>query len=470
MKRLFTILTFTLLNLVAAHAGDTNYTGVENVPYPGGKCYIYRVGLTDKYKTTYSLDKPEAFLSERAIERRKRQYLPVDSTDLPVPQAYLNTIHKNGFEIVGKSKWNNTVLVRMRDKKNLRKLSDLPFVRYVMQVFASPDSCTERYRQGVDKSLSESRAPMDNIYGASYSQINNLHGDELHKMGLTGQDMMIAVLDGGFMNVDKIPAFHNSKIVATRDFVVPASKSIFQEQDHGTMVLSAMAMKAPTYYQGTAPDASYVLIRCEDERSEQLVEEDYWAEAAEYADSIGCDVINSSLGYHDFDDKKTSHVYEQLDGESTLISHTASLLADKGIVCVNSAGNEGAKPWKKLGFPADAKDILTVGAINSNGVNAAFSSVGPTSDGRIKPDVMAIGVSTSLISGRGAVLSNFGTSFSAPLIAGLVACLWQGLPNKSAREIIQLVINSGDRFEHPDNIYGYGVPNFDAAFHEGQKF
>lgn len=230
-----------------------------------------------------------------------------------------------------------------------------------------------------------------------------------------------------------------------------------------------MATDLPGVFIGTAPDASYLLIRCEDRQTESVAEEDYWAEAVEYADSMGVDVINSSLGYHDFDDKSTNHRYADMDGETTLISHTASMLAGKGIVLVNSAGNDGMGTWKKINFPADAKRIITVGSVTPMGVNAAFCGVGPTQDGRIKPDVMAYGSPTSVISGRGTIVDEMGTSFSAPLVAGLVACLWQALPNKSASELIDLVIASGNNVATPNNIYGYGVPDFWKAYNAGRK-
>lgn len=182
----------------------------------------------------------------------------------------------------------------------------------------------------------------------------------------------------------------------------------------------------------------------------------------------GVDVINSSLGYHDFDDASTSHRYAEQDGQTALISHTASMLADKGIVCVNSAGNDGMGTWKRINFPADAKDIITVGSVNPQGVNAPFSAVGPTADGRIKPDVMAMGSPTSVITGRGSIINDNGTSFSSPLVAGMVACLWQAFPHKSARQIIKLVRLAGNNQQHPDNIYGYGVPDFWKAYLTGK--
>jgi subtilisin family serine protease len=239
--------------------------------------------------------------------------------------------------------------------------------------------------------------------------------------------------------------------------------------EHGTMVLSVMAADVEHYYVGAAPRASYVLVRCEDEQTESLAEEDYWASAVEYADSLGVDVINSSLGYHGFDDKTMDYKYENLDGKTAMISCTAAKLASKGIILVNSAGNEGMGSWKKINVPADASDILTVGAITRSGINAPFSSIGFTADGRVKPDVMAIGSPASVLTGRGTVINDMGTSFSAPIIAGMVACLWQALPHLNAYEIMSIVKRSSDRYSRPNNIFGYGVPDFWKAYLMGKK-
>ena len=272
--------------------------------------------------------------------------------------------------------------------------------------------------------------------------------------------MSIAVMDAGFLNADLIPALRNINLVGYADFVVPNSKSIFSEMEHGEQVLSVLAVDVPGAYVGAAPEASYWLLRCEDEQSEQPVEEDWWAAAAEFADSVGVDVINSSLGFHDYDDLYESYHYWQQDGETALISHTASMLAKKGIVLVNSCGNDGMSAWKKINFPADAKDILSVGAVTSERRNAGFSSLGPTADGRVKPDVMAQGSPTAVVTERGTISSSVGTSFAAPLITGLVACLWQKYPQKTAMQIMDMVRLSGDNAKHPDNVYGYGVPDF----------
>lgn len=441
----------------------------DMVSFPGGKCQMYRLYLKDKDldHTLFSVNRPSEFLSQRSIDRRKRQGIPVDLTDLPVAPAYEQQVAEAGIEIVGKSKWNNTLLIRIHKDKELHKLEGLEFITKMKKVFVAPDSVSQRLRSNVRKGLNE-WSQGDGFYGAADAQLKSLNGKRLHKIGYSGKGMMIAVFDGGFMNVDKIPALHNIKLAGVKDFVVPESKNVFGEMEHGTMVLSTMAANAPDFYVGVAPEAQYLLIRCEDERTESLAEEDYWASAAEYADSCGVDVINSSLGYHGFDDSSMDlHYYEQ-DGKTALISRTASMCADKGIVCVNSAGNDGMGSWKKINFPADATDILTVGSINEHGVNAAFSAVGPTADGRIKPDVMAFGSPTCVITGRGSIINDNGTSFSSPLVAGMVACLWQALPGKTAKQIIKLVKLAGNNQQHPDNIFGYGVPDFWKAYQTGK--
>lgn len=471
MKRYLMLYAFILSTLTLL-AHDDKVTGIleaDMVSFPGGKCQMYRLYLKDKDldHTPFSVNRPSEFLSQRSIDRRKRQGIPVDLTDLPVAPAYEKQVAEAGIEIVGKSKWNNTLLIRIHKDKELRKLEGLEFITKRKKVFQAPDSVSQRMRSNVRNGLNE-WSQGDEFYGAADAQLKSLNGKKLHENGYRGKGMMIAVFDGGFMNADKIPALHKIKLAGVKDFVVPESKSVFGEMEHGTMVLSTMAANAPDFYVGVAPEAQYLLIRCEDERTESLAEEDYWASAAEYADSCGVDVINSSLGYHGFDDSSMDHHYYEQDGNTALISRTASMCADKGIVCVNSAGNDGMGSWKKINFPADAKDILTVGSINEHGMNAAFSAVGPTVDGRIKPDVMAFGSPTCVITGRGSIINDNGTSFSSPLVAGMVACLWQALPGKTAKQIIKLVKLAGDNQQHPDNVFGYGVPDFWKAYQTGR--
>jgi subtilisin family serine protease len=394
----------------------------------------------------------------------------VDSTDLPVSNKYLRQIEKVSPKatIIGTSRWNNTVLVHANDTTIFSSIAALPFIVKVERVWESPDSIPKMVKQDFHDSFNAWDSIKGTPYGHGKDQIEIVNGQRLHNIGMKGKGITIAVLDGGFQNADKIPAMQHVNIVGTKDFVYPNSPFFYQETDHGTKVLSAMGANEPEVLVGTAPEARYWLLRCEDQQTEQPVEEDYWVMAAEFADSVGVDIINSSLGYNDYDGDSAYYHQRDLDGQTAFISHTASMLAKKGIILVNSAGNSGMGPWKKIAFPADANDILTVGALNAEKKNAPFSGVGPTQDGRVKPDVMALGSPASLISGRGTVIRDMGTSFSTPIITGLVACLWQALPNKTALDIIELIRRTSSSYEKPDNIYGYGIPNFWRAYMIGR--
>ena len=468
MRRLFTIIVLTLIafSLQAAQQQD----GTKRIRYKDGPAYIYRVSLTDKAGTPYSFDNPTRFLSRRAIERRKRQGLAIDSTDLPVSSHYISIIQKKGVNIIGQSRWQNTILVRMKDSTLVNGIRQLPCVKACKLVWLSPDSITPDKRIDYQSHFEPYDSIPNEIYGTAADQIYNLKGDQLHRAGFLGKGMMIAVIDGGFKNADRIPELQKIKILGWHDFVSPNDPQLFSETDHGTKVLSIMGAYHPYIFIGTAPKAGYWLLRSEDQLTEQEVEEDYWTMAAEFADSVGCDVINSSLGYNEYDHKWMSYKQWQLDGKTAFVSRSAAMLAQKGIVLCNSAGNSGMGPWKKIGVPADADHILTVGAISDIDTQriAAFSSVGPTQDGRVKPDVVALGAPARVISGRGTITSSMGTSFSSPVVCGLVACLWQAMPDKTASEIIEIIRRTGNNYQHPDNIYGYGVPDFWQAFMEGK--
>ena len=441
----------------------------DEKPYPGGKYSIYRLTLKDKKGTTYSLAHPEAFLSAKALQRRNKQHITVDSTDLPVSARYLERIKTEKGEVIGQSKWNNTVLVKVIDSTSLKHLTALPFVVKATKVFTTPDSIATLTPDSVEKDTIATKAPRTSRYGKGQKQIAMLSGEKLHEAGFQGQGMTIAIVDGGYMNVDKIGYLKGVNIAGLKDFVYPYDANLYHLLDHGTMVLSCMAANTDSLLVGTAPRATYLLLRSEDGRTENLVEEDYWAQAVEYADSIGADIVNSSLGYNKFDDPKASHLYREQDGKTALISRTASMIAPKGMILVNSAGNSGAGTWKRIGFPGDARDVLTVAALSADSINATFSSVGPTYDGRVKPDVAARGVAAALIDGRGIITKANGTSFATPITCGMVACLWQALPQKTASQIMDLVRRSADRHDHPDNIYGYGIPNFWKAFQMGLR-
>ena len=450
---------------------------------PVKKSYVYRYYLIDKQPTSHSLAKPQHFLSERSIERRTRQGLSVDSTDLPVPRQYVRQFAVKGATVLGTSRWQNTVVVRAADTLVLNRLAQLPIVREARCVYIAPDSIEKN--DDVSWNVHDSFNRWDSVrnepYGMAAHQIEMLNGLRLHEAGFTGKGMVIAILDGGFQNYDRIPALQHARVLGVRDFVEPAGQTgstnytsntspvgkSFHQIDHGTRVFSAMVAYAPEVMIGTAPDASYWLLRSEDPATEQPVEEDFWTMAAEFADSVGVDVINSSLGYHQYDDGLPSYRLRDLDGRTAFISRTASMLARKGIVHCNSAGNSGIGEWKKIGVPADAPDILTVGAVDKKGVLAAFSSIGPSQDGRVKPDVVALGHNTTLISGRGTLVHDMGTSFSTPVTCGMVTCLWQGLRQLTALQIIELVRQNADQYDAPNNIYGYGLPDFWKAYQSG---
>jgi len=470
MHRLMLLLT-TLLTAATSLYADSQLESLRRVRYKDGPVYIYRLTLTDKQGNDYSLDHPSRFLSHRSIERRRRQGLTVDSTDLPVSQRYIRMVESRDVAVIGQSRWQNTLLVRVRDTIHLQRLAQLPCVRAAKLVWQSPDSVSPTaFKTKYHDEFEPRDSVHGQLYGQAFHQITALKGQRLHDIGLRGETMMIAVIDGGFKNVDKIPAFQRVDIRGHHDFVTPRSPSVFAETDHGTKVLSAMAVSTPYFYIGTAPRACYWLLRSEDQQTEQEVEEDYWTMAAEFADSVGCDLVNSSLGYNEYDNPAMSYHQWQLDGHTSFASRSASMMARKGIILITSAGNSGMGTWKKIGVPADADHILTVGAILADEPYkiAPFSSVGPTQDQRVKPDVVAIGAPARLVNGRGVIMDDMGTSFSAPIVCGLTACLWQALRNLTADQLMELIRQTSSNYEHPDNIYGFGIPNFWRAYMVGK--
>ena len=437
MRKLISFLAIALLATGASAEQDT---------------LKYRISLKDKAATEYSLKKPEKYLSAKAIERRRKQNLPIDSTDLPVCRKYIDEIRKQGVKIVVTGKWDNFVTVSCNDTTLIDRIAALPFVLSTEKVWISPGAGKPSMATERDSVLNQPTIHPDSIYGRAITQIQMSNGDKLHEAGFKGQGMTIAVIDAGFHNVDKITAMQNIRILGTKDFVNQQA-DIFAESSHGMSVLSCIGMNRPDIMTGTAPEASFWLLRSEDEYSEHLVEQDYWSAAVEFADSVGVDVINTSLGYYSFDDKSKNYKYRDLDGRHALMSRQASHIADKGMILVCSAGNSGAGSWKKITPPGDADNVLTVGAIDKRAVLATFSSVGNTADHRVKPDVVAVGVGSDVIRTDGNQGRANGTSFSSPIMCGMVTCLWQACPTLTAKEVIELVRRSGDRAGFPDNIY-----------------
>ena len=450
MRKLISFLAIALLATGASAQQDT---------------LKYRISLKDKAATEYSLKKTEKYLSAKAIERRRKQNLPIDSTDLPVCRKYIDEIRKQGVKIVVTGKWDNFVTVSCNDTTLIDRIAALPFVLSTEKVWISPGAGKPSMATERDSVLNQPTMHPDSIYGRAITQIQMSNGDKLHEAGFKGQGMTIAVIDAGFHNVDKITAMQNIRILGTKDFVNQQA-DIFAESSHGMSVLSCIGMNRPDIMTGTAPEASFWLLRSEDEYSEHLVEQDYWSAAVEFADSVGVDVINTSLGYYSFDDKSKNYKYRDLDGRHALMSRQASHIADKGMILVCSAGNSGAGSWKKITPPGDADNVLTVGAIDKRAVLATFSSVGNTADHRVKPDVVAVGVGSDVIRTDGNQGRANGTSFSSPIMCGMVTCLWQACPTLTAKEVIELVRRSGDRAGFPDNIYGYGVPDMWKAYND----
>ena len=448
MKKLILSIALVLMCAGARGEGDT---------------LKYRVCLKDKAVTEYSLKKPEDFLSRKSIERRLRQNLAIDSTDLPVCKKYVDEICRLGAHVVVTGKWENFVTVSCNDTMLASRMAALPFVRSVELVWKAPAESNKGLSAKRDTLINHPTVYPDSTYGTAFRQIAISRGDRLHAAGFRGQGMTIAVIDAGYHNADSITAMRNIRILGTRDFVEPGA-DVYAKGSHGMMVLSCMGMNRPEVMVGTAPEASYWLLRSEDERSEQLVEQDYWAAAVEFADSVGVDVLNTSLGYYEFDDRSENYRLCELDGHHVLMSRQASRIADKGMVLVCSAGNAGAGSWKKITTPGDAENVLTVGAVDRGGVLAPFSSIGNTADGRIKPDVVAVGLGSAVMQTDGNQGRANGTSFASPIMCGMVACLWQACPELTAKELIALVRRSGDRVNYPDNIYGFGVPDVWKAY------
>ena len=418
----------------------------------------YLITFKDKTNSPYSISKPLEFLSQRSINRRQKQNITLKIRDLPVNPAYISEIKKTGAEIWFTSRWMNAALIQTSDT-NLQTILKLPFVKG-LEVNGTVDDPLSR--SGRKKAKFEALDNKSLNYGLSKIQNEMIGVNIMHDLGFKGEGMMIAVLDAGFNNTDKIaafkPLFDENRIVGTYDFV-KKEKSVYEDDAHGTEVLSCMGAFLEGNMVGTAPKASYLLLRSEEASSEYIIEEANWLFAAEYADSVGVDLINSSLGYTTFDDVKTNHTYAQLDGNTTIAARAADWAAGVGIVCVISAGNEGNDSWKYEGTPADADSVLAVGAVDANKLYVKFSSQGIPNDKRIKPDVVAMGQSTAIISPNGNVTTGSGTSFSSPILCGMVAGYWQANPTLTAMQIMENVRKSGSQAVKPDKVLGYGIPN-----------
>lgn len=425
------------------------------------------VYFKDKPNAQTFLDNPATMLSQRALDRRTNQNIALDLTDVPVEDTYINQVKlSTGITVMAQSKWLNALHIRGTEA-NILALKTLSFVDKVVFANRTLNVSSKKVSENqTSQTKDKLKTTINYVYGTSANQIQMLNGQVLHQQNKTGSGKIIAVLDAGFPGVNTAQPFKklidNNQILGGYDFV-NRNENFFTGDDHGTMVLSTMGGYKENALIGTAPDASYYLFITEYDPTENPVEESYWVEAAEKADALGVDIITTSLGYFKFDNPNYSHNYSDMNGSTNFISRGAEIAFSKGIIVVASAGNEGATSEPHIGGPADAVSVITVGAVTASKTKTGFSSIGPSYDGRVKPDVMALGSSAVVSDTAGNIGVADGTSFSCPIMAGMIACLWQAFPSKTNKEIRQMVLQSADRYSAPNNNYGYGIPNFGST-------
>jgi serine protease AprX len=458
---LFCLFTF----VSSAHSASKDSTYNE---------YQYLILFKDK-RFNY-LDNKDAnlYLSTESLARRKRLNIAIDSLDYPVSSLYIDNIAKEGVNVRYATKWLNGIVVGVTDKEmaNRQKMKfyveKVVYLGIIERVVLKKEGLSDTDIAPIIEERTKGilKQSINKGYGESYTQNQMINTVKLHEMGLTGKGVNIALFDAGFFKADKLSTFEhlfkNDKIKFTLD-IVDDEKDVFDDDDHGLHVFSCMAAYSPNKMIGTSPDANYYLFRTEIGAKEYLIEELNWIRAAEMADSMGIDIINSSLGYTTFDDVSMNHKHSDLDGKTTFISIGAAAATSRGILVVNSAGNDGNDKWKKIGVPADVETILSIGAVDSDLIIAPFSSFGPNAKGKIKPDVCAMGYYTTVASSYGSFYPGNGTSYSSPILCGGIACLYQASKSVSPANMINAVKMSSNRFSHPDSSYGYGVPDLYLA-------
>lgn len=429
----------------------------------------YWVEFTDKNNSPFCTCRPAEFLSARALERRARAGIAIVENDLPVNPAYVNALKINGVQLHNTSRWLNAATV-IADSAGASGLSALPFVKKVEYIgrhipAKNPPNRKPKKRIPIKDYPRPEGGGELGYTGLQNSQLNL---PPLYLAGHRGKGIWVVVMDGGFTNVDTLPFFDSiaiqGRLFPGWDFV-EHDGAVYEGAQHGTSVLSVMAANLPGYFVGGAPDATYFLLKTEDTAGEYPVEEANWIAGAEWADSIGADIVNASLGYTVFNDTTLNHKYTELNGRTAIGSRGAIIAATKGMIFCNSAGNEGDSPWRHIGVPADAPGLIAVGATDYDGHRASFSSVGPTADGRIKPDLMAPGEQVVTAGGLGTQLGlSSGTSLASPMLVGAITALWSAYPDKTAAEILDAVFRSADQSEKPDNDRGYGLPDMTGAW------
>lgn len=439
-------------------------------------CY-YFVYFKDKNNSLYSTHRPWEFLSVRSIDRRQKFGLDVDESDLPVNSSYIESIsiYKH-IDVLNKSRWLNGVEVRTNRPEDIQQIANLPFIKEIQFLgrikrldIPEKETIQQKYYDRADSLMKLKEAYRqtgfsESDYKHSYIQNSVIGVPYLHNYGFRGQKLLIAVFDAGFSNAYKVPGMEDllNDETVTLD-LVDYDGSVWEDDAHGAKVISFMKTFNPGYYIGSAPFANYALFRTEIASQEYPVEEINWLFAAEYADSMGADLIAASVGYHAFDDPSLSHPYTDLNGEKTIIAKAANYAHSKGMAVISSAGNEGQNAWTKISSPGDSRRVITIGACDMNGFYAGFSSKGPTSDGRIKPDFSVPGYRVHVASTGGYYQGN-GTSYSTPLFAGAFACLMGSMKYATVDSLRQLVKVSASHLNFPDSLYGYGIPDLGLAY------
>lgn len=421
--------------------------------------------FADKENVQASIDNPITILTQESIDRKTLHEVTIDERDVPVTEAYITEI-KNapGITVWAKSKWMNCVYVQ-GTLTDIEELLTLPFVTGVEYAdkdlnFPLPITHNDKF------AIENQNLRIEYNYGAAANQIEMIAGDYLHQLDYTGEGMTVAVMDSGFPNFENNPGFahvmDNGRLLGTYDFF-SRTTDVTGTGSHGVNTTSDIAGFLENQFVGTAPDVSLYLFRTEYGPDENPREEAWWVEALERADSLGVDVVNTSLGYQAYDNPNYDHSYEDLDGVTTFAARGANFAHDKGMLLVTSAGNQG-NGFGTVATPADAIGIMAIGAVDSNENYVSFSSRGPTVDGRIKPDVMAQGQSSAVITQNGNVDFSSGTSFSSPILAGAITCLWQSKPEAKNYEVMQVVRETAHLFANPTDQMGYGIPNFNYAY------
>ncbi|MEO5976164.1 MAG: S8 family peptidase [Chryseolinea sp.] len=421
----------------------------------------YMVFFKDKAGTTYATDKPSLFLSARAINRRLMHNIPITEQDFPVNNAYVAGVAATGAETYFTTRWMNGVLVQC----DASLKTNIELLNYVDHVeFVAPSARLQK--QG--RKIKNGEAKGATIQDLTSQQLQLIGLNDMQEAGYRGETIHIGIFDGGFPGVNTTTPFEHIftenriDLQSSKDFIANTN-SVFQYDAHGTEVFSVIAAYQQGNFTGGLYEAEYQLYVTEDVSNEYRIEEYNWMFAAERADSAGVDVINSSLGYYDFDDSNMNYSKSDMDGKTTVISKAAQWLSDRGVIVVCSAGNEGAIAWQIITAPADAKDVLATASVNIAGQRAGSSSKGPSADGRVKPDVAAMGVNTNVIRPDGSNGTVSGTSLASPLVASLAAGIWQRYPSMSNIEVIEAIRKSASQANNPDNLLGYGIPNFKAV-------